>query len=411
MRAMLLVILIILSANAFADTLDGAVRECTTYIPNTPDLQDDPDVFEQQIAKAMAGKNQVCKKADELLRRRERAVEDLKNVTAGLTLEEIDSPLAANRKRIEQHIERLQEIADSLSKIPDEVNAANNALFKTQNNLLLVIKAETAKLADTWDLLFLPTPNGPLAKALAFPSAPDLPEMLLASLHNYLNRLPPYLLGKGPAPRQDLESLQKADFLTSRIQELKNVNYVAKEKANLKGELQQALTPDYLRAKAVALRESMLRHFGNHTPNWARLAGAAGACESARSELSDQLDVLNTAVTQSPETFRPYVQQSMQKELDARNSALAQFQCNFETDSPRLSAYLGLLLQELPQACAHATPRRQEEIRMTISDISSWRANIASFQTVLEQRAFDFVGSDLWTSGMDLIQTCNEARP
>lgn len=387
---------ILFALPAAASDLDSAVSQCNLAGYASPSSLD-PDEFEEVLEKEMAAKEQACKKAEQILSEKENQSSALRANIAEISASKLSEIVEKAELSVNAQLESLTRLLREMRSIPNEVSRENNLALQSLRQRLESTRKNAASLESRWDESHrLPTDH-PLARLLIGRS--QLPPQAQSALNKYLDRLPPYLTGKAPAPRKKIQFLQQKLEVSRRALDGKNIDYTAETRGESRSKLRENLSPEKLAARAESIRAALLQRFGHRTSSWLKLASLAGACPLAQHYASNQTAMMKESIKLAGAALKPILEIALAADLRARELAA----CRPEVDEPRLQLSLTQSLRALASACGNS-----EEAKVLGLDIREWQALPKTQFRLDERSALHAIGEELWQRSQQLITHCQK---
>ena len=361
---------------------------------------------------ARNAKLQGCGGAFQAVEKLETKVKDLSSAMAHADEAMADATARADGA-IDAELTVLSEDLKQLWAVPNEPNDDNNKVLNEKVDNFDVFDRQRANLASHWNSLFAPVPGSPLDIVKAGAADKDFSAEAKQNIQIYLNGIPAYLLGEGPAPTG------KLDFLASRGKMARDMGVAEKQKeygqpivGRADQSLEQTLEPAVAQARANVIRTKIMERFGNHTGAWAQLASASGACLLAKDVLSDQLAVLQGAEQVAPENLKSALIQVLASDIRARKDLVARANCDAKKDDALLTVALQRWQSHLSGICAHANPTAASEVKAYLNDIPSYFSDRQTVKSPNDIKQMSYLGQEIWSRGYDLaVAICTRGSP
>jgi len=403
MSAVLFIFFATISAQA--SEIDSAMLECSSSVSVSESLED-PDEYEERLERAREKVEAACQKVELLLASREKETDSLVSSIQALTPASLASLTDRPSAAVKSELDSLSSLLRELRALPNEVTTDNSASLRRLDVSLKAATERTAKLGGAWDSMHLPPADHPLVQLSRASSEPWLPTSARNSLEKFLASLPPYLLGHGRAPRDQLLFLEKQLRLSSAALQGKRIDYTAGERSEARADLRASLEPEKLRAEAESIRAALLARFGHRTPSWLKIASLSGACPLAHHYASLQVATLRAALNEGPARSKAALGEALRNDILARE-ALAP--CQGERDEALLRLNLAPAAAAL--SCDKANAHLAAEANTLKADTKEWLAlNLASFRAD-DRSALHAVGEELWQRAHSLASLCRKEKP
>jgi hypothetical protein len=373
--------------------------------------------IERAISEAKQQKEAACSDLNEALKKRERALSGLK-----AAFDSVGSDIAGTFSRVQNRtsgeLNKLKDQISSLQSIPNDPNDLNNQRLKEvgrgYSNSLLQI----AGLDKNWDLLFLPISGGSTDQIVKAIGSEDLPDEAKGALSDFLDRLPPFLIGKGPAPRQQIEFIKAQSVVVKQSIALKDERYSRQIRVDAGHDLRAAIQPEAISSFVFAVRKGVIDGFGyqdvgcipgpwiRNCSTWAIEARSSGACQLARDKVDAQLKTISAAVENSPEEIKNPLSQTFQAEVSERKRFLNQTSCHLESDLDLLDKSLGKWHHVIGEFCKASAPDLQILVSGLLLDIDAYAKIRPTIVNVDDLRSARVIGERLWDRGYYLSTAC-----
>src|SRR5262249_36892669 len=129
--------------------------------------------------------------------------------------------------RVNSFLSELDKVLVEIRSIPNHVSKENNTRMQAVDQRVGTLHTETLNFDESWDTLFRPKIGSPLDVILSLAREENISDDARNALHEYAQRIPPYLRGQGPAPRDKLNFLKSQDNLTVWSARLKAARYTS----------------------------------------------------------------------------------------------------------------------------------------------------------------------------------------
>jgi hypothetical protein len=326
---------------------------------------------------------------------------------SALTVEEILKPVKKVEGFVDARLQALELKLKQLRAIPNSGSSENSARLREMDGQLTQEQKAKEQLDSSWDSLQDSSKEGKLADLIKLKSDPQLPVNARISIDAYLTKLPPYLLGKGKAPREKIAFLDSQLRLVTRAVQIKNLDYSAHVRNQVKLDLHKDLSEDLLAARAGAIRDSLLAQFGRATPSWASLiANPQGACALAREEMADQIRALKSAMATSGPSIQIALQKEIEPEIAERSLVMKSLPCDQTTDAQRLIKSLKRQESRLA-VCNSKIAMIRKDAEGLKNDLHNWLAAAKDQRAISRLDGFQDFGESLWNVASNLIQKCS----
>jgi hypothetical protein len=311
------------------------------------------------------------------------------------------------KARVESELDTLSKWLASLRAVPDQVNDENSVKLRKLDDQFKDSVRRAEEIEKNWDELN----NAPLGSNVEnleeLAHSTNLPQQAKDAIESYLGKLPPYLLGKGPAPREQLDFLNRQLEMVGHAQEIKSREYTAAIRHDLSNQLGKGLSGDLLTAQASFVHLALLKDFGGRTLLWARTAVSQGACSLARESMLEQINTLEHSIQDAPDNLRAVLANELQLEIQNRHAFLDTNICS--DNLSRLSQFLQISDAMLVEACARLN--EQSESQGIQNDIGVWQRHTdTADMSPAERDAMIGIGEDLWNFAQNEIARCNKGR-
>jgi hypothetical protein len=391
-----------LGSMAIGSTITASLEKCRSAKasivanPNNGSLAEIDLAFER----AKAFKLDQCKDAEIAAKRLEEKEKVLKSA-----VNNVDSAAAAATgradKAVESQLASLVDARNQLWSIPNDPNDANNKRFQQALARFSESDQNIQSLSQTWESIFAPLPGSPFTIMMDATSDEEFPADAKQFIQDYLDRIPPYLLGKGAAPREKLDFVFSQSSLSKWSTQLKKVIYAKPIKQRADKSLNQSLDPDVVETQAKVVRRAELARFFNRNLTWGQIAGASGACSLAKETLTYQIASLENLVRLSPDRLRVAVSKITQPDIVDRRSFISNLRCDPSVDSKNLNDALRRWTRVLPGICAGKAFDIDLKVKSLLSDINIFLGD-AGQPTADGTQLMDAIGQELWSNGYDL---------
>lgn len=387
--------------------IEDKLRACYLAGQLAPGVENSsPAQVNADVAAAQADRRRICALAEKATAEMEEKAGRLAaaSAQAGHAMEKT---LSDAGNLVTDQLNSFEQTLTWLKQIPNNLSLANNALMEDASQQLADHTARVSNLDSSWDSLFNPKPGGALDVIAKMDGDEDLPEGVRGDLDTYLKRIPPYLLGKSPAPREKIEFLLTQENVLVLAFSNKSLEYTRSVRQEGDGILQQTIGPRALRDRATAVRTKLRKRFGYKTPVWAEEAVRAGACNSAVEEMAQQSSAMTIAVSLVLPVLKELLQTTLAKDIHARQAFLDRTRCSPAGDSLQLVSSLARAETELPTNCSSAPADVKEDIVGLTAEMSAARDLMSqSGIPIARRQALLVIGQELWNRGYNYQRTC-----
>ncbi|MCK1709726.1 MULTISPECIES: hypothetical protein [unclassified Bradyrhizobium] len=391
-----------LGSMAVGSTITASLEKCRSANasivanPNNGSLADIDLAFER----AKAFKLAQCKDAEIAAKRLEEKQKVLESA-----INNADSAAAAATGRADKAVElQLASLGDARNQlwaIPNDPNDTNNKRFQEALVRFATSDQNIQSLSQTWDSIFAPLAGSPFKIMMDATDDEEFPTDARQFIQDYLDQIPPYLLGRGPAPREKLDFVFAQSDLSKWSAQLKKVVYAKPIKQRADKSLNQSLDPDVVETQAKVIRRAALSRFFNRNLTWGQMAGASGACSLARATLTIQIASLEDLVRLSPDRLRVAVSKITQPDIVDRKSLISNLRCDPSVDPKNLKSALRRWTRVLPDICAGKAPDIDVKVKSLLSDINIFLGD-AGQPPADDTELTEAIGQELWSNGYDL---------
>jgi hypothetical protein len=406
-RTPLILVLISIAGAPVAADIDEFLKVCRQADESVPNSGLDPDEFERRVAAMRERLQTLCKPAEEAVIEIERHSRTLEYAIQHLTKDELLKPARRAYASVNRQLDALAQILAQIHAVPNILNAENNARLRDLSYRLKEVNAEIGDLDTHWDELSKPEPGGSLANLQLLLLSEQVSPKTKAAIQAYIERLPPYLVGKAVLPREKLEFLWRQSALVGVAARSKELDYTASARSELNQELKRTLGPDEVDAKAKLIHHLLLREFGVEDIRWAKIATSQGAGALALEIMLDQLHTLDHVVKRASDALRAALVHELSKEKSERErfvNVVGQ-----KADSSRLDVFLSAYSKILETKCKGTHPSEIQDNEGLRNDISSWHNQIGAVRNEQAQAAFERMGENLWRFAQKAVKRCISA--
>ncbi|MER8836801.1 hypothetical protein [Mesorhizobium sp. M0909] len=402
--------LLLLPGAAWASVLEESLSACSGAGELLISEAEGPAETERKIEQAQVDRVRACGAAEDALAQNEKRVRAMKQAVDKLPAA-VHQPDQRADRLVRAELQSAKEIIQQLDTIPNEVTDDNNKLLHGVDGVLSGLSRRSMDLAAYWNQIFLPEPGGPLDIVEMASRNPEVSETAREQYADYLRRLPAYLIGRGPAPRQRVELLQLYVELAGQAAQLKTKTYTMTERRRISEQLQAELDPEVADSLAKSVATKLQRDESYRNSTWARAALIAGACTLARSVVTEQASAVNAALELAPSSARSSFDSALATRLAEKRSFVEQAVCDRPHDLLLLHPSLARWQRTLPQLCAGAGSGVQARMEESLADIASYFEYRNSLSGRDELEILQDFGEELWSRGHYVAILCVRRRP
>ncbi|MGE0633085.1 MAG: hypothetical protein AB7O96_11790 [Pseudobdellovibrionaceae bacterium] len=374
------------------------------------------DQIDEAIERAKFQKEADCDQALTDVNELEKASTELKysSEAVGTALEKaISRGDSAVNSKLAEYDQQLQ--------LLKKMNPPSRLEIQNLESSYLLKGKEVTNLEISWDQLFRPEAGGPVERLAKLSYSPLLPQEVRVGVEEYLNSVPPYLLGKGSAPREKIDFLKRQEKLVGQVLVVAQRAYHQTHVEEANRNIEKSLSAELANSIAASARMQLLRKFsykiahcgssnlstGNCSP-WAVEARKSGACRMAEEVVKYQLNAFQSAIDTATPGLKASLAATFSTEIEARKQFLTETSCSQSPDERSIIKSLVQLQRTLPLFCDRKSSDIAERAQGLLVDIEVLLSLVDKLQGE-QRKAIYNLAQELWTQGYFLKQTCQKA--
>lgn len=374
--------------------------------------------LEAAIETAKSQKGASCAKAEASVRRLENLASKLEYSIAQVK-PALEESLSRGDKVVNDQLAKLNIQLQTLRSIPEAPGKVNRERIVDIRSQSATTNTDILKLNQNWDGVFKPKQDSPLEVINTLAKDQILSGEVRNNLLDFLKKIPPYLLGNGPAPREKIEFLQRQNTITQQSITLKETLYSKPIRDEANRNIQEGLSPEVVINKALVIRQNLLKEFlpydvtcsngstlwGSSCITWASEARRSGACTLAAQKVRFQLNAIKNTITLANEKVKPTLTSTLENDINSRVQFLSETNCSQKNDHITLLLSLAEMQNILPVICRNRAPDIDEKVNGLIADISNY-INFAEAVNQKDRDSFHNVGAHLWSFAFYFKRNC-----